>query len=198
MRNNIERYTRQITPPLPKEDLEDDALTTRSVISTISNTGKLTSVNQYKFLKLIGQGNSGKVYLCKDKNTGARRAVKILDKKLTSWKLVGASSTALSVVQSEISIMKKMTHPNVVKLLEVLDQPGDESIYLVMEYVGKFSVRSKLNAGTLTPGQVWGYFRDAVRGLHYCHEIVGVVHRDIKPENLLLTKEGTVKIADFG
>lgn len=63
VRNNLERYKRQITPPIPKEDLEDDNLTTRSVVSTISNQGKLETVNQYKLIKLIGQGSFGKVYL---------------------------------------------------------------------------------------------------------------------------------------
>ena len=51
---------------------------------------------------------------------------------------------------------------------------------------------------TLTPGQIWKYFRDIIQGLYYLHEVVGVVHRDIKPQNLLLTKEGIVKISDFG
>lgn len=63
LRNNLERFKQNITPPLPKESLEDDAVTTRSVISTISNKGKLETVNQYRLLKFLGQGSFGKVYL---------------------------------------------------------------------------------------------------------------------------------------
>lgn len=80
MRENLERHTRQITPPLPKENLDDDSLTTRSVISTMSNQGRLDKVNQYKILKPLGRGTFGVVYKCNDTNTGKTRAIKILDK----------------------------------------------------------------------------------------------------------------------
>lgn len=173
-------------------------MTTRSVISNISNNGRLNSVNQYKLQKLLGEGSFGKVYMCKDTNSGKRRAIKILDKKLISWKLLSKTQTAEMAVKREIAIMKKLRHPNVVKLVEVLDQEGDDAIYLVMEYVGKYSVQSKIKAGTLTQGQIWGYFRDSLLGLLYLHEKAQIVHRDIKPENLLLTRDGKVKIADFG
>lgn len=94
--------------------------------------------------------------------------------------------------------MKKLNHPNVVKLVEVLDQENDDAIYLVMEYVGQFSVQQLMKKEKLWTGSVWKFFRDALRGLLYWHEEAKVVHRDIKPENLLLTKNKTVKIADFG
>ena len=63
LRNNLERIKRNITPPVPKESLEDDIVTTRSVISTISNQGKLQTVNQYRVKQILGQGSFGKVYL---------------------------------------------------------------------------------------------------------------------------------------
>ena len=130
VRNNLERYKRQITPPIPKEDLEDDNLTTRSVVSTISNQGKLETVNQYKLIKLIGQGSFGKVYLWKDTNTKEQYAIKILDKKQTSWKLLSKSQTVLHNILNEVAVMKKLHHPNVVRLIEVLDQPGDDTIVI--------------------------------------------------------------------
>lgn len=117
---------------------------------------------------------------------------------MITWKLIGKNQTAETAVRREIQIMKKVRHPNVVKLVEVLDQPNDDAIYLVMEYVGRYSVQTKLKRKTITPGQKWSYFRDAVLGLYYCHEKAGIIHRDIKPENMLLTKDGRVKLADFG
>ena len=68
---------------------DDDALTTRSVISTISNQGKLDSVNQYKLIRVIGQGSFGKVYLWKDENTGKKRALKKMERKFINAKLIG-------------------------------------------------------------------------------------------------------------
>lgn len=124
--------------------------------------------------------------------------MKILDKKKTSWKFISKNKTVYDNILNEISIMKKLDHPNIVKLIEVLDQPDDDTIYIVMEYVGKYSVQKKINEKGVTSGQVWKYFRDTLLGLEYLHEVAGIVHRDIKPENLMLTKDGTVKIADFG
>lgn len=94
--------------------------------------------------------------------------------------------------------MKKLKHPNVVKLVEVIDQEDDDAIYLVMEYAGKHSLQAKMKKSKIPAVYIWNYFRDALRGLLYCHEEAGVVHRDIKPENLLITKENRIKIADFG
>lgn len=136
--------------------------------------------------------------MAKDSITGVRRAIKLLDKKLANLRLVNRSTTAAAALANEISILKKLKHPNVVRLKEVMDEPGQDATYIVMEYVGRRSIRSKLDAGTLAPGQIWGYFRDVLKGLLYCHEKVNVVHRDIKPENLLVTKDGKVKISDFG
>jgi serine/threonine protein kinase len=69
MRANLERYKSKMPPPLPEEN-EDDDMTTRSVISTISNQGKIETVNQYKLIKLLGQGSFAKVFLAKDSNLG--------------------------------------------------------------------------------------------------------------------------------
>jgi len=114
VRANLERYRSRMPPPLPKEDMEDDAMTTRSVISTISNQGKLETINQYKLIKIIGQGSFAKVYLAKDSTNGERRAIKMLDKKLSGWKLLG-KTTALDAATKETAIMKKLKHPNVGK-----------------------------------------------------------------------------------
>lgn len=123
--------------------------------------------------------------------------MKILDKKKTSWKFISKNKTVYDNIINEVNIMKKLDHPNVVKLIEVLDQADDDTIYIVMEYVGKYSVQKLYEKGT-NQGQIWKYFRDTLKGLYYLHEVACVVHRDIKPENLLLTKDGTVKISDFG
>lgn len=139
IRNNIERIKRGITPPVVKED-DDDSRSTYSVISTMNDQGRLQTVNQYKLLRFLGQGSFGRVHLCEDTNTKEKYAMKILDKKKTSWTFISRNQTVLDNILNEISIMKKLNHPNVVKLKEVLDNPGDDTIYIVMEFVGKKSI----------------------------------------------------------
>jgi len=112
VRDNISKYRRPVTPTNDAVDL--DLITTRSVISTISNQGKLETINQYKLIKIIGQGSFAKVYLAKDSTNGERRAIKMLDKKLSGWKLLG-KTTALDAATKETAIMKKLKHPNVGK-----------------------------------------------------------------------------------
>ena len=140
IRNNIERIKREITPPFSKEDNDDDSRSTHSVISIINDQGRLKIVNQYKLLKFLGQGSFGKVHLWEDCNTSQKFAIKILDKKKTSWTFISRNQTVLDNILNEINIMKKLNHQNVVKLNEVLDNPGDDTIYIVMEFVGKNSI----------------------------------------------------------
>lgn len=176
----------------------DDNMTTRSVVTLKSTRGHIREVNQYTLTKFLGQGSFGKVYQCKSKTTHQKYAMKIIDKKILDWTFIGKSTTAYENIMAEIAILKKLNHENVVKLVEVIDQKDDDTIYIVMEYVGSQSLSKKITKNQLPVAQVWNYFRDMILGLEYCHEVVGVVHRDIKPENLLVTKEGRVKISDFG
>lgn len=94
--------------------------------------------------------------------------------------------------------MKKCHHPNVVKLIEVLDD-SSRKIYLVLEYLEKGEISWQDNDGNpvLTIDETRDIARDIISGLEYLH-FQGIVHRDIKPANLLRDKNGTVKISDFG
>ncbi|KAH6636166.1 kinase-like domain-containing protein [Chaetomium tenue] len=107
---------------------------------------------------------------------------------------------ALFLIREEIAIMKKLNHPNLVQLMEVLDDSEDDSLYMVMEMCKK-GVVMKVGLGeSATPyeeEQCRHWFRDLILGIEYLHS-QGVVHRDIKPENLLLTDDDVLKIVDFG
>jgi [calcium/calmodulin-dependent protein kinase] kinase len=124
--------------------------------------------------------------------------MKILNKKTLEWKFVSKNTTAYQNIMDEINILKKLDHENVVKLVEVIDQLDDDTIYIVMEYLESKSLSKELQIGPLKPARIWNYFRNIVIGLEYCHEVVGVIHRDIKPENLLISKNDKIKISDFG
>ncbi|KAK3905843.1 kinase-like domain-containing protein, partial [Staphylotrichum tortipilum] len=107
---------------------------------------------------------------------------------------------ALYLIRQEVAIMKKLNHPNLVQLIEVLDDPEDDSLYMVLEMCKK-GVVMKVGLGeSATPyaeEQCRCWFRDLILGIEYLHS-QGVVHRDIKPENLLLTDDDVLKIVDFG
>lgn len=122
-----------------------------------------------------------------------------MSKKRLNRIFISKTRTALTDVEKEIAIMKKLDHPNIVNLIEVLDDPSVDMLYIIMEYVANGSVIKKISTTKPISIQIiWKYFRDLISGLHYLHECAGVIHRDIKPENLLIDENDRLKIADFG
>ncbi|RYC60436.1 hypothetical protein CHU98_g5784 [Xylaria longipes] len=107
---------------------------------------------------------------------------------------------ALYLIRAEIAIMKKLNHDNLVALIEVLDDPEDDSLYLVLEMckkgvVMKIDLDQKARPYSSELCRTW--FRDLILGIEYLHA-QGIIHRDIKPDNLLLTEDDVLKIVDFG
>ncbi|XP_068249427.1 calcium/calmodulin-dependent protein kinase kinase 1-like isoform X2 [Palaemon carinicauda] len=103
----------------------------------------------------------------------------------------------LDRVHREIAILKKLNHPNVVKLVEVLNDPDEDNFYMAFELLEKGEVLEIPTDSPLSEDQAWVYFRDVVLGLEYLH-YQKIIHRDIKPSNLLLGDNGHIQIADFG
>ncbi|KAG0470778.1 hypothetical protein HPP92_017478 [Vanilla planifolia] len=99
-------------------------------------------------------------------------------------------------VKREISVMKMVTHPNIVELDEVMATKS--KIYFAMELVRGGELFSKIaRVGRLREGTARHYFRQLISAVDFCHSR-GVYHRDLKPENLLLDDAGNLKVADFG
>jgi len=174
------------------EPIETDTIDKR----TDEDTGVKT-VNQFEIVRPLGKGAFGKVKLCKDTRDGKLYALKIMDKNVLKKKRQGMSNM-LQSVQKEIAIMKKLDHKNVVRMFEVLDCPTNPKLYIRIEYVdGGQSMPSENGVPPLDHAKARSYFGDLMNGMQYLH-FNNVLHRDIKPENLLVTNEGTLKIADFG
>ncbi|KAL8739313.1 MAG: hypothetical protein Q9181_000044 [Wetmoreana brouardii] len=109
-------------------------------------------------------------------------------------------SNSLYLIKEEIAIMKKLNHENLVSLIEVLDDPDEDSLYMVLEMCKKGVIMKVGVDETADPYEeelcrYW--FRDLMLGIEYLHA-QGVAHRDIKPDNCLLTEDDVLKIVDFG
>ncbi|XP_040001092.1 serine/threonine-protein kinase MARK1 isoform X2 [Xiphias gladius] len=157
--------------------------------SVTSLTDEQPHVGNYRLLKTIGKGNFAKVKLARHTLTGREVAIKIIDK-------TQLNPTSLQKLFREVSVMKILNHPNIVKLFEVIET--EKTLYLVMEYASGGEVFDYLVAhGRMKEKEARAKFRQIVSAVEYCHQ-KRIVHRDLKAENLLLDADMNIKIADFG
>ncbi|XP_024992873.1 CBL-interacting serine/threonine-protein kinase 12-like [Cynara cardunculus var. scolymus] len=101
----------------------------------------------------------------------------------------------ISHIKREISILRRVRHPNIVRLFEVM--ATKTKIFFVMEYVKGGELFSKVAKGRLTEDVARKYFQQLISAVGFCHAR-GVYHRDLKPENILLDEDGDLKVSDFG
>ncbi|EMD67790.1 hypothetical protein COCSADRAFT_34577 [Bipolaris sorokiniana ND90Pr] len=187
-------------------------------------------INQYLVKQEIGRGSFGAVHLAVDqygqeyavkefsKSRLRKRAQSNLLRRPAASKRMRAlpagigfnsplhrhstteENNAFELIKEEIAIMKKLHHPNLVTLIEVLDDPEEDSLYMVMEMCKKgvvMQVGLEERADPYSEEQCRCWFRDMILGLEYLHA-QGIIHRDIKPDNCLVTEEDVLKIVDFG
>ncbi|KAK3673626.1 hypothetical protein LTR78_006531 [Recurvomyces mirabilis] len=118
----------------------------------------------------------------------------------SSSEKVGTENNSLSLIKEEIAIMKKLNHNNLVNLIEVLDDPQEDSLYMVLEMCKKgvvMKVGLDERAAPYEDEACRCWFRDMILGIEYLHT-QGIIHRDIKPDNCLITNGDVLKIVDFG
>ncbi|CAK9233307.1 unnamed protein product [Sphagnum troendelagicum] len=145
----------------------------------------------FEKLDKIGQGTYSNVYKARDLETG-----KIVALKKVRFDTLKPESVRF--MAREILVLRRLDHPNVVKLEGLVTSRMSCSLYLVFEYMEHdLAGLAACPAIMFTEAQVKCYLQQLLRGLDHCHQH-GVLHRDIKASNLLLDNEGILKIADFG
>jgi dipeptidyl aminopeptidase/acylaminoacyl peptidase len=149
-----------------------------------------STLGPYQIINLIGEGGMGAVYRAKDTRLGRDVAVKVLTN------LAFSDRERLLRFEQEARATGMLNHPN---LLTVYDVGRDEegNSFLVTELLEGETLRARLERGALSPRKAVDAALQMAQGLAAAHE-KGVVHRDLKPDNVFLTRDGRLKILDFG
>ncbi len=160
----------------------------------------------YEVVRRLGAGGMAEVFLAKKRGAEGTYKLLVVKRILPTH---GASSRFRTMFVEEAQLATRLNHPNVVQVFEFHDG-GDEGQLLAMEYVegpdlGMLMSSAKAK-GTRIPAWLGAWvIAEAAKGLHYAHEKkdeagspLEIVHRDVSPQNVLLSYEGSVKIADFG
>ena len=148
------------------------------------------TVSHYRILDELGRGGMGVVYLAEDVRLGRRAALKFLP--------AGTSrdDDATQRFIQEARTASALDHPNVCTIYET-DESQDGRLFIAMAYYEGETLEQRLQRGRLSVAEAVDVALQVARGLRKAHE-AGIVHRDIKPANLFLTRDGIVKILDFG
>lgn len=145
-------------------------------------------MDKYEKLERVGEGTYSVVYRAQGPN-GESCALKVVPLEAEDE---GIPSTAIR----EISLLKELQHPNIVKLCDVIH--SERKLTLVFEFLDQDlkKVLDLCECG-LDPSTTKSFLYQLLRGVAYCHR-QRVLHRDLKPQNLLISREGALKLADFG
>src|SRR5213080_1849292 len=151
--------------------------------------GTGTRLGRYEIRSKIGEGGMGEVYRARDTQLGRDVAVKVLPSTYS------VDEQRLSRFEQEASAASALNHPNILIVHDIGSHDG--SPYVVSELLEGETLRTRTSGAPLAQRKAIDYALQIAHGLAAAHE-KGIVHRDLKPENLFITKDGRVKILDFG
>jgi TolB-like protein len=143
----------------------------------------------YEVIAPLGAGGMGEVYRARDERLKRDVAIKVLPASFS------ADSDRLRRFEQEAQAAGALNHPNILAIYDIGAHDGNP--YVVSELLEGETLRDRLAGGALSPRKALGHALQIAHGLAAAHE-KGIVHRDLKPENVFVTKDGRVKILDFG
>src|SRR6185369_465360 len=148
-----------------------------------------TKLGPYEILSALGAGGMGEVYRARDPRLGREVAIKVLSSGSAP------DSERLRRFEQEARATAALNHPNILAVFDIGSQ--DNSPYIVSELLEGETLRARLISGPLPARKAVDYSLQIARGLSAAHDR-GILHRDLKPENIFITRDGHVKILDFG
>jgi serine/threonine-protein kinase len=148
-----------------------------------------TKLGPYEILAPIGAGGMGEVYRARDTRLERDVAVKVLPESLVE------DADALERFEREAKAVAALSHPNILAIHDFGQHEG--VVYAVMELIEGETLRDRMAGAELPQRKALDYALQIAQGLAAAHER-GIVHRDLKPQNIMVTRDGLVKILDFG
>jgi MAP/microtubule affinity-regulating kinase len=180
---------RKLSQHVKSEFNLDNSISSKSLINSKIFQKK---IDDYLITRELGKGSYAVVKLAMDKKTKNKYAIKIYSKTCL------IDPQLRNTVKNEINILRQIDNENVMKLYEVIDTQSN--LYLVLEYINGINlleiIKNEKNH-FIKESRAKKIFSKIVQGINYCHQI-NIFHRDIKLENILVLKDDSVKIIDFG
>ena len=148
----------------------------------------------YKILNKLGKGAMGTTYAAEDVNTGKKVALKVISLQNQT------DAKSLELLEREVTVLKKLNHPNIPKYIDYFQLEDDNKLYLVQELVPGKNLNQQVEEGLrLTEKEVKDIASQVLSILDYLHNFdPRIIHRDIKPHNLILSDNGQIFLVDFG
>ncbi len=190
MRKHVDRHAVE-TAPMSKGPADvTQVMLQAGMINAPERPGACGSVGRFEVLRPLGAGGMGQVFLAREPVTEGRVAIKMIHPRYlkTDW--------AVRRFLTEARHMYQMSHPHILKVLEVSDRR--KSPYYVMPFVEGGSLADLIQPGQPLPeDRIVEIARSIAEALQYAHSR-GIIHRDLKPANVLLDKDGRAYLTDFG
>src|SRR5262245_40691816 len=147
------------------------------------------TLKHYRIIGALGAGGMGEVYLAEDTTLDRKVALKILPADVAS------NRDRMERFVREAKAAAALNHPNIAHIYEIGDSEGVP--FIAMEHVDGVTLREKIHHAREPLSTLLGYLGQVAEGLAKAHH-AGIVHRDLKPDNVMITRDGYVKILDFG
>ncbi len=148
------------------------------------------TISHYRIIEHLGGGGMGVVYLAEDTRLKRTVALKFLPVNLT----MNEESKKRFMIEAQAA--SALDHPRIGTIFEI-DLTEDGDMFIAMAYYPGETLKKRITSGNVTPEEAFNFVQQIANGLAEAHS-QGIIHRDIKPANILITKEGYVKIVDFG